>query len=83
MTLDQHVRSFLRERRLSDDEVEAVMKIVKGDPVLGEMAWGDSHAGFSPNLLNVIRQRVAVKVLAWMNKYHEKHPARALFTGES
>lgn len=82
-TLDQHVRAFLRERRLSEDEITAVMKMVKGDPVLGEMSWGDTETSFSPNLLASLRDRVRLKVLRWMDKYRTDHPGRALFTGES
>lgn len=82
-TLDQHVRAFLRERRLTGEEVDAVMKIVKGDSQLGEMPWGDSEGSFSPNVLAFLRRDVAMKVLVWMNKYRANHPARALFTGES
>lgn len=83
MTLDQHVRAFLSERRLTGEEIEAVMKIVKGDAVLGEMPWGDSTSGFSYSVVQDVRERVAAKVITWMNKYRSNHPARALFTGES
>lgn len=82
-TLDQHVRAFLGERRLTGEEVDAVMKIAKGDTELGELSWGDSESSFSPHVLTLVRERVRLKVLAWMNKYRSNHPARALFTGES
>lgn len=82
-TLDQHVRTFLSERRLSDDEVIAVLKLAKSDLALGNLSWGASVSDFHPRVLAGICDLVRVKVLAWMNKYRSNHPARALFTGES
>jgi hypothetical protein len=82
-TIEEFARDFLRERRLSAEEVEAVIKITRNDSSLGHVLW-DAHVAEVPHrLLLELRKVLRTKVICWMNKYRPSHPARCLFMGES
>lgn len=84
-SIELHVLAFLIERRLTENEAVAVIKVLKGDSSIG---WLTGHWGSAWDRLPAMSKRmlddlVRQKVLVWMNKYHEGHRARAMFTGES
>ena len=84
-SIELHVLAFLIERRLTEQEAVAVVKVLKHDSDLGFMtgnwhsAWDRLPAISKREMEKVVRRRV----LAWMDRYHEGHSARCLFTGES
>ena len=82
-SVEQAVHAFLIERRLTLSEADAVIKILKNDSALGYVLWTVPVREVAPELLHRLNHAVCRKVLAWMDKYREKHPARALFTGAS
>lgn len=84
-TIEQMVLAFLTERRLTDQEASAVLKTAKNDSRFAYLAdlWGEDETTLSGPATHRLQQLIRKKVLTWMDKYAEKHPARALFTGES
>jgi len=84
-SLKQHVMLYMMERRLTIEEAGAVVKLLEDDAKLGYLTsrWNEPAYYFSGPVFHSIIIILRGKVLAWMNKYREKHPARALFTGES
>ena len=84
-SLKQHVMLYMMERRLTIEEAGAVVKLLEDDAKLGYLIgrWNEPAYYFSGPVVHSIIIILRGKVLAWMNKYREKHPARALFTGES
>lgn len=84
-TIENMVLAFLTERRLTDHEAAAVLKTTKADSRFAYLAdlWGEDETTLSGPARHRVQQLVRKKVLAWMDRYAEKHSARALFTGES
>lgn len=84
-SIEQVALAFLTERRLTDIEAVAILKIAKDDSRLAYIKgrWGNSVESLMPDMRALMLKVVSTRVLAWMDKYHEKHSARALFTGES
>lgn len=84
-SIELHVLAFLIERRLTENEAVAVIKVLKGDTSIGWLAgyWMSPWADLPVISQWMLQDLVRKKVLAWMNKYHEGHRARSLFTGES
>lgn len=84
-SIENMVLAFLTERRLTGSEAAAVLKTAKTDSRFDYLAdlWGEDEATLSGPAQHRLRSLIRKKVLTWMDKYQEKHPARALFTGES
>lgn len=84
-SIELHVLAFLIERRLTENEAVAVIKVLKNDSSIGWLAgeWGSGWervpAIWKRQIENLVRRRV----LAWMDRYQQNHSARCLFTGES
>ncbi len=84
-SIEQMVLAFLTERRLTDSEAAAVLKMLKQDSrftFLGDH-WDEDETTLSGPATHRVKTLVGKKVLVWMDRFHEKHSARALFTGES
>lgn len=77
--------AFLMERRLNQAEAGAVVKTAKQDSRFAYLAdlWHEDEATLSGPAQHRLQQLLRKKVLAWMDRYAEKHHARCLFTGES
>lgn len=77
--------AFLMERRLSVSEAGAVVKVAKQDSRFNYLAdlWHEDEATLSGPAKHRLQQLLRKKVVAWMDRYAEKHRARCLFTGES
>ena len=71
--------------RYRKPESQITVKLLEDDAKLGYLTgrWNEPAYYFSGPVVHSIIIILRGKVLAWMNKYREKHPARALFTGES
>lgn len=84
-SIELHVLAFLIERRLTENEASAVIKVLKNDSSIDWLAehWTYTWCGLPAMSKRMVEDLVRRKVLAWMNKYHEGHRARSLFTGES
>jgi hypothetical protein len=84
-TIEEMVLAFLTERRLTDSEAAAVMKTAKTDSRFAYLAdqWSEPAMLLSGPATHRLQELVRKKVLTWMDKYQEKHSARALFTGQS
>jgi hypothetical protein len=84
-SLKQRVILFMMERRLTINEAFAVFGRLEADPKLAYLAgrWNEPAAGFEGHVFDTVTILVRGKVLYWMNKYHEGHRARCMFTGES
>lgn len=84
-SIELHVLAFLIERRLTENEAVAVIKVLKGDVSIRWLAdhWGSPWEGIPAMSKRMVEDLVRRKVLAWMDKYHEGHRARCMFTGES
>lgn len=77
--------AFLMERRLSAAEAGAVVKTAKNDSRFAFLAdlWHEDETTLSGPTKHRVRLLLSKKVLAWMDRYAEKHSARCLFTGDS
>ena len=84
-SLKQKTVLYMMERRLTIDEALAVMKLLEVDAKLAYLhgRWDLPAEHFPGPVFESIVILVRGKVLAWMDKYREKHSARCLFTGES
>lgn len=84
-TIEKMVRAFMTERRLTDQEAADVLKSAKGDSRFAYLAdmWGEDETTLSGPAAHQVKRLVRKKVIDWMNRHNEKHPARALFAGES
>lgn len=85
MTIEEMVAAHLTERRLRPEEAKAVVKMLKTDSRFTylENRWQEPEDSISGIATTSLLMVARFKVLTWMDKYHEKHPARALFTGAS
>lgn len=84
-SLRQKVMLYMMERRLRIEEAAAVVKLLEADAKLGYLAgrWDLPAESFAGPVMGSVLILTRGKVIAWMNKYREGHPARALFSGES
>lgn len=84
-SLRQRTILYMMERRLTIDEAFAVMRRLEEDRKLAYLdgRWDQPAENFTPYVFESIVILVRGKVLAWMDKYHEGHRARCMFTGES
>ena len=84
-SLKQRTMLYMMERRLTIDEAAAVMKLLEADPKLSYLhgRWDLPAQHFPEPVFESIVILARGKVVAWMDKYREKHSARCLFVGES
>lgn len=84
-TIEQMVLAFLTERRMNDEEAAAVVRLAKNDSRFSFLAdiWHEDETVLSHPSKHRIRALVRKKAISWMDRFAEKHSARALFTGES
>lgn len=82
-TVEQFVRDFLVERRLTRQEVDAVIKIARNDSSLCHVLWDVKVVEVPASLLLDLREVMRQKVIYWMDRYQPAHKARCMFTGES
>lgn len=81
----QSVMLYLMERRIRIEEAAAIVKALEGDSALGAMRgrWEEPEDMLSYADRFALIVHVRHRVINWMNKYRENHPARCLFTGDS
>jgi len=84
-SVKQSVMLYLIERRIRIEEAAAIVKALEGDSALGAIAgrWEEPEDTLSYAERFALIVQVRHRVINWMNKYRENHPARCLFTGES